>query len=128
MRNKRVYLGGYLFTMALLTYLSMAPITTTPLPTFSYFDKLAHAGFYFMVSFLWGLAFVSHPFFAGRFKQCIILGAFFHFIYGMVIELIQASLIPGRFGEWEDLLANTAGILAASILIFQIVKKKAFLN
>ena len=48
--------------------------------------------------------------------------AFFHIFYGTVIEVIQANLVPGRFGEWQDGLANTLGVLIGVLLSFELIK------
>ena len=50
--------------------------------------------------------------------QCL----FLHFLRH-VIEVIQANLVPGRFGEWQDGLANTLGVLIGVLLSFKLMKR-----
>ena len=42
-------------------------------------------------------------------------------IYGVMIEVIQL-VIPGRFFEWQDMLANTLGAIVGYLLFLLIYK------
>jgi VanZ family protein len=112
---------GYFCFLGLLTYLSLTPIAVTSLPSIPYLDKLAHIGFY---AFLQGLFFLA-LFFEKKdsFHKIVWGSALFHVFYGMIIEVIQASLVPGRYGEWQDGLANALGVLIAVLLSFELMKR-----
>jgi VanZ family protein len=49
--------------------------------------------------------------------------ALFHVFYGTIIEIIQESIVPGRYGEWQDGLANALGVLIAVLLSFELLKR-----
>jgi len=104
--------------MSVLTYLSLTPISAEKLPQLPFFDKIAHLIFYFLVTFLFFLSWSRFVFLFSRTKHVLIGGVLFHVFYGMIIEIMQAYLIPGRYGEWEDVLANTLGVLSAAFLFF----------
>ena len=112
---------GYFCFLGLLTYLSLTPIASTSLPPIPYFDKLAHIGFY---ALLQGLFFFA-LFFEKRasFHKIVWGSAFFHVFYGTVIEAVQESLVPCRYGEWQDGLANAIGVLIAVLLSFELMKR-----
>lgn len=44
-------------------------------------------------------------------------------LYGGIIELMQESLIDGRFGSWSDFFANTSGSLFAALSKFNNLNK-----
>ena len=100
--------------------MSLTPIAAKSLPPIPYFDKLAHTGFYLLLQGLFSLAL----FFEKRSGTHTLVwsSAFFHIFYGTVIEVIQANLVPGRFGEWQDGLANTLGVLIGVLLSFELIK------
>ena len=101
----------------------MTPISAEKLPQIPFFDKIAHLGFYFLVTFLFFLSWSRFSFFFSGTKSVLIGGILFHVFYGIIIEIMQAYLIFGRFGEWEDALANTIGVLVAAFLFFYIFIK-----
>jgi len=126
--RKKLFWWVYAFFMGVLTYLSLTPISAEKLPQIPFFDKIAHLGFYFLVTFLFFLSWSRFSFFFSGTKRVLIGGVLFHVFYGMIIEIIQAYLIPGRYGEWEDALANTLGVLAAAFLFYLYFYKKQRLN
>jgi len=95
--------------LVIITFLSTKG--GVPLPKFNLFqaDKLAHAAAYALLAglILWGLHRTQglrwiHG--AGTFV--------FASAYGMLMELVQFRYFPGRFFEYDDMLANTLGALA----------------
>ena len=60
---------------------------------------------------------------SGSFHKIVWGSALFHIFYGTVIEVIQARLVPGRYGEWQDGLANALGVLIALLLSFELMKR-----
>ncbi len=112
---------GYFCFLALLTYLSLTPITATSLPSIPYLDKLAHIGFYALLQGLFSLALFFEK--RNSFHKIVWASALFHVIYGTVIEIIQKNLVPGRYGEWQDGLANVFGVLIAVLLSFEFMKR-----
>ncbi|HNQ12812.1 MAG TPA: VanZ family protein [Bacteroidia bacterium] len=86
------------------------------------FDKLVHVFMYGVLTYL----FIS----AGNQQYSVlnlryklpILAATVAWVYGSIIELIQAYLIPNRFGDIYDTIANLVGCFFG-ILAFQILEK-----
>ncbi|MCW1952709.1 MAG: VanZ family protein [Flavobacteriia bacterium] len=96
----------------------MTPLQADALAVIPYFDKFAHAGFYFLLSFSFYFSWWLRPLLFKKQRHLFLFGRGFHILYGTVIEVLQAYVIPGRFGEWEDALANTLGVLIASLVSF----------
>lgn len=87
-----------------ITIASLTPVTMLPPQAFSLWDKAQHA-----IAFAWlgTLGFLSYPQHAVRVAVGLLL-------YGGAIELAQTAT-GWRYGEWEDLVADTVGIgLAAA--------------
>ena len=95
--------------LVIITFLSTKG--GVPLPKFNLFqaDKLAHAAAYALLAalLLWGLS-------QGQGLRRIHGAGTFVFAsaYGMLMELVQYRYFPGRFFEYDDMLANTIGALA----------------
>ena len=108
----RPYLPAFLWLLC-VTALSVTPGVS--LPKFDLFatDKLGHLAAYGILSWLllWGYTRAK-----GRrpdWKTGLIL-----FVlsagYGVLMEFVQGSFIPGRFFEVDDMIANAAGAAIAS--------------
>lgn len=104
---------GYLlvFWVILITWLSLKPMVA-PQIVIAGFDKVAHFIFYGILAFL-----LNH--------QKVILNKSnikmqFVFLicalYGLGIELIQGTIIDGRYFELWDLIANIIGIFIGIII------------
>lgn len=87
------------------------------------FDKLVHAGLFFVLAFLSVLTFYdrSRNDWLSRYAGSIAL--LFCLIYGGVVEVIQATLLPHRSGDWRDLLFDMLGALLG-VAAFLLVKAK----
>ncbi len=93
--------------LAAITLLSTK--ASVPLPSFHLFqaDKLGHAAAYGLLTWLtlWGLA--HRPAGPNRLDGA---GAFvFAAAYGVLMEFVQYAFFPGRFYEYDDMLANAIG-------------------
>ena len=82
-------------------------------------DKLAHAGFYMVLSYLimWGL--YRLEFLQLRQPQIILAGVFISSAYGVLMEFLQVLISTGRYFELLDIIANIIGSFMA-ILIFKL--------
>ena len=98
-----------LFLTALLgvTVLALLPIDMLTSPVFNWWDKAQHALAFAALGVLGFAAYPSRP---GRVVSGLVL-------YGVAIELAQMA-VGWRFGEWEDVLADTAGLVLVWLLRF----------
>lgn len=115
-----------LWWMLVIAILSSIPGIT--LPKFDLFsaDKLAHAFVYFVLAVLilrchfrqnGNLAASKIGWFAFLFSSA----------YGILIEIMQGTLIPGRFCELDDAIANAFGA-TCGVLFFHLAKTFNFLK
>ena len=102
--------------LAVITFLSVTP--NVQLPKFELFsaDKLAHAGAYALLSWFmaWGVLKLKsrRPTLGELFLIfCIAVG------YGALMEWVQGTFFPNRFFEYDDMLANAAGVFLAVIFV-----------
>jgi VanZ family protein len=104
----KYYVPALLWALTILV-LSITPAHQLPETDFRLADKLAHLAVYFLLSVLLWYAVMRNGHYTARlfitFSLLFGLGLF----YGIAIELAQAYLIPSRFGEVEDAVANGLG-------------------
>ena len=50
-------------------------------------------------------------------KRTLVFTALISIGYGMLMEVLQYFVVPGRYGESLDVLANTIGVLITVVLI-----------
>lgn len=95
------------YSIGALMLLAVAILSLAPMPASGVSDKLAHLLTYFLIS----------GWFALIARNRVILGwSLLGLIgYGMVIELLQAQTAY-RHAEWADVLANSCGCIAGSLL------------
>jgi VanZ family protein len=99
----------------IIMYLSLANSHTfdkIPLIKIPNFDKVVHFGMYF--------AFMSVIFLENRrtFQSTsrLFLAGLIPLLFGILIEILQATITVSRSGSAYDALANSAGILASILL------------
>ncbi|MGB5942405.1 MAG: VanZ family protein [Leeuwenhoekiella sp.] len=80
-------------------------------------DKKIHFFAYFVLSVSWMLYLHLVIFNKEKFWKALTLTFFGSFVYGLIIEVLQASLTDSRSGDVWDLLANTLGILTGIFVI-----------
>ncbi len=93
------WLSGGVALLLLVAFLTLRP-KGVPLPGVSHADKLAHALAYFTLAAWFGGVFRPERYLA----LALSLIAF-----GVVLELLQA-LMPQRFADGYDMLANATGV------------------
>lgn len=106
--------------LAAITYLSTSP--KAPLPEIHFWsaDKVGHLLMYALLAglCLWGVHNANNRR-ATRLEQAVIFGVASG--YGAFMEWVQSTFFPGRFFEYGDMLANTAGAFLA-ILAYRIMR------
>ena len=103
-----------------IAYLSLMRMPKVEVISFNNIDKLYHLFAYFTLSSCWLFSFYKKP----SLKYIIILICI---IYGIIIEVLQDTLTLYRTGDYNDVLANTIGIILG-LLVFNIILKKINYN
>ena len=82
------------------------------------FDKLVHAGIFFVLSVLFFLVQVKYH------QQLIWRYVYFltAVLYGILLELMQARYFSNRSADWKDALADAFGCLIALIFFKRILR------
>ncbi|MDA9092761.1 VanZ family protein [Polaribacter sp.] len=99
-----------------IAYLSLIKTNNFPKIAIYNIDKLYHLIAYFGLTFSWLLA-LKKP----KYKYKVLIACV---LYGIIIEVLQATLTIYRTGELFDFLANSVGVLLA-LLIFNLFLKKS---
>ena len=98
-----------------LSGLSGNSISKIPFIDLPYFDKVLHMSFYFVLSIL-----LCRGYFIQLQNKSIRWPYIFTFItaflYGLLIELLQATIFTGRTADLRDAAANATGILLGLLL------------
>ena len=117
------YFVSALAVTALIAYLSLANLRFAKVSflSFSGMDKMKHIVAYFVLTFSWFLAFEKKSSLS-KFRNWVV---YFVFLFGLLLEILQAFFTGYRTGEVFDLLANSIGIVIA-FLFFD--KLKPFFN
>jgi len=84
------------------------------------FDKLVHAGMFFILASLWFACFITNKRINPTVISLILVACI---AYGGLLEIMQATMFSQRSGDWFDFIANSTGCLLA-LLLFK--KKKWF--
>ncbi len=99
-----------------ITYLSLVNLSDTAVSSWGLSDKVLHAGAYFGMALVWLLFYVLNyqpKTFLRKILVVCLLVAFF----GIVIEVLQNELTTYRELDVLDMLANTAGVILAGVLV-----------
>lgn len=105
-----------LVTMVLISIPGSA-FPSTSLFKIPHFDKLVHLGIFAVFALLanYGL-YMQRDFFFSRYHYTISLVS--GVIFGVITEWFQLHYVPGRSGEWPDLLADVLGSLAGMVMFY----------
>lgn len=99
-------------------YLSLKKIDYVPIQL-SHSDKIFHAIAYFLLGLTWLLSFPK-SLQKKKVKYAVVISCVF---YGIVIEVLQATLTTYRTASLLDIVANTVGVLVAMTLFNWVYKK-----
>jgi glycopeptide antibiotics resistance protein len=83
-------------------------------------DKIYHFTAYFVLNFLWLLAFIRK---SSKSFSLTILISFGIISFGIIVETIQEVLTDIRVFDYYDILANSTGV-ALSFMAFEFFKKR----
>jgi len=86
-------------------------------------DKIGHLLAYFVFAIVWFLFFFYSKKQNKTFYQSVFRASLFGFVFGILMEILQATLTSYRNPDWYDVLANTTGIIFALITL-KLLKNK----
>jgi VanZ family protein len=99
----------------IITYLSLASAATFEKVSFfniPFLDKIVHFGMYFFLMSV--ILFLNRKTLKG--DAHLFLIALIPFFYGILMEILQATLTVSRSGSFYDVIFNSAGILVSLLL------------
>ena len=110
-----------IFGIAVIVTISIAYLSLVKVPVYSYevsqLDKWQHIFAYFTLTICWLFSFYKS---ISNIKYIIVLACI---MYGILLEVLQATITNYRTGDYLDVFANTLGILLALSIFNQISKK-----
>jgi len=122
---KLIYLIPAVLWLSAITWLSVMP--NLQLPTVKFFapDKLGHAGAYCLLSWLLLRGFARAQAVKGTHISAREAGGILAFAaaYGVLMEFVQYTFVPGRFYEYGDMLANATGAVLGW-LVFRLFSRR----
>ena len=111
------------FILCVILFLSLMPIPETELSNVPFVDKWTHIAMYGGFSLvLWfeSLRQVHHN---CKSMTTWSISAFMPVVLSGILELLQEYATNCRSGEWWDMLANTLGVVLASIVACTILRR-----
>lgn len=115
----------YLFAIVwaiFMTLLILLPGHKMPeTPRFIGFDKIAHAGVFFVLTILASIGFKKHKEASGLRSKTIFIVFLSCLLYGAGLEFVQ-GFVPEREFDIHDIFANISGVLLG-IFAFKIIYK-----
>ena len=100
-----------------IIFLSLLNPSSIPTPSIHVSDKTMHTFAYFSLMLSWKFVFNNRR----ELKYSIII-FFLLFLFGIVLELLQASLTMYRTADWRDVIANTIGLLMGLLMYTTLYK------
>ena len=117
LENNAIYIAIF-FTISIL-FGSLVKPEFIVVESISVSDKTHHFIAYFLLTLSWLYAFFKKEKFQENVKY-LILGCF---IFGIIIEILQGVITSYRTASYLDIIANTLGVLLATV-IFHVFEKK----
>ncbi|MAZ73759.1 MAG: hypothetical protein CMC70_11510 [Flavobacteriaceae bacterium] len=104
----------YLVVISIAFLIPGRAIPTTQLPL----DKVVHIGIHAVLLFVWALYFFKKNDNTLTGNTLLLIGVAC-FLYGIIIEVLQESLVALRHSDFLDLVANSIGILLGAIVFYK---------
>jgi VanZ family protein len=95
----------------------------TPICKFFSFDKIAHVLFFAILTYLLALGFKKHKTNRSLYNHGIKVAFLIAGFYGVVLEVVQYTMIDSRSIELSDITADIAGCLSG-IFVFYLIYGK----
>lgn len=124
MHKKNFLLLALVLWIVFITTLSLVSLNGLPKISPKNGDKYVHFTFYFILTFLLILNFV----YTRGIKYSLVISFMSAVFYGIIIEILQGILTENRKPEFADVLFNSIGSLAATIVVFLNRKRLNFIK
>jgi len=105
----------------ILCSIKLGEVAESPL-FFAGFDKLVHCGLFFVMMVFITASYTRKHTRAVLSVKAIAILTVITIGYGGMIELLQKYFFSWRSGDWNDLFADTIGVLMAAFSIFIMLK------
>jgi VanZ family protein len=115
---KKKFLWLALCWTAVVTYFCLVSFNDLPKVGGKNFDKVGHVTFHFGMTAFWFLYFRFQR--LNNNKKALLKAFGFSFVYGVILEIVQANFTDTRNGDAADVLANSVGGLLA-VLTFSVL-------
>ena len=100
--------------LAIISILSLIPGKQLPESPIQYADIMVHVVMYLIMSMvIFRESTKQYNGLSIRLKTVIVL---LLIVYGGVLEVLQETFIPGRYGSLSDFLANATGVLSGLLI------------
>jgi VanZ family protein len=99
-----------------LAIVSLVKLDNIPDVGVSYGDKIFHFLAYCILTFLWFNVFFNA--FKLKKRRAIYFSIVLSIIFGIIIEILQETITVSRALDAYDVLANTIGVLIASLVLW----------
>lgn len=99
-----------------LAFVSLIKLNNLPDIGVSFGDKIFHFLAYCVLAFLWFNPFVNTYNF--KKKKAIYFSILISVVFGIIIEVLQETITVSRALDIYDVLANTVGVLTASLILW----------
>jgi len=97
--------------------IKLGEVSDSPL-FFPGFDKLVHCGLFFVLTVFMSSGYARRQTPRALPNNTLLAITVIAVVYGGMIEILQHYFFTWRSGEWNDLFADTIGILMATFSIF----------
>jgi VanZ family protein len=120
------YIKDYPFSIILIvviTYLSLAQPPEIGRLLFKGWDKVVHFCMYGGLSGVFWIEFLmKHRKKKANYMYAVIGAVLYPVLFGGVLELCQKYFTHYRSGDWIDFLANTGGVITATLIAWFILR------
>ncbi|AWI25396.1 VanZ family protein [Flavobacterium pallidum] len=118
--HKKKFLWLALCWTAVVAYFCLIDFNELPKVGAKNFDKVGHLTFHFGLTAVWFLYFRFQR--LNDNKKALYKAFGFSFVYGVMLEIVQANFTDTRNGDVFDVVANTVGGLLAALTFALLVK------
>ena len=119
MERKLYFFVAISFTIAITVGSLISVNNVVELPPIRFLDKFLHISAYILLTLSWLFAYYKN---SNLYKRGILI-AITIFVYGIVIEVLQAAITTYRQADLLDMIANLIGIVIAWLFFNKIFPK-----